>query len=481
MITGIAPDPDGTVVVASAAGLWLAWVLVPVLGPLVGAGLDETLDPSAMGLLPVRGRQLAPGMLVAGMLGPAPVATAIVIVGLAASHVRSIAGGFIAAAAGVVLLVLCVASGRALATALSLRAASRRRRDSAIAATALLLAAGTLTLAPLLTGPGSGAELAAVLGWTPGGQLGLALEGVRVEQLGSAVLHVLAALGITLLVVVAWTRSIDRALVTATGQGGGPRTRSAVAALTAWMPTRDGRQAAVAAKDILLTFRDPMRRSTWMVAWVVGTASPLYLTVGTGGSLGEAQVLLTALPAFLAAGGINLNAFGLDGPAIWTQVSSAASLRADLRGRVLAMLVINLPCVVLAGLAFAFSGGHPGSAPLGIAAGSGVLLAVLGAGAVISVRAPVPRARTAFGVSPGLSGQNLLASVCAVVLSLLCLAPGALLLIAGLKGWAPGLYAGAPMLLACGAGACAAGLLMATRWSDSRLPELLEAVSPQHA
>ncbi|MDP2710494.1 MAG: hypothetical protein Q8O56_04690 [Solirubrobacteraceae bacterium] len=480
VIAGLAPDPDGTVVVAAVAGLWLAWVLVPVLGPLIGAGVDETLDPSAMALLPVRGRELMPGMLAAGMIGIAPLATTIAVTGLAASHVRSVAGGFLAAAAMIVIVTLCVGSGRAVATALSRRAASRRRRDAGIVAGAVLLASGALTIAPLLLrDAGGGALLTDVLGWTPAGQLGLALREVRLDDAGAAGMHIAIGLGVVALILLAWARSIDRALVMATGQGGSQRTRSAIAALTAWLPTREERVAAIAAKEILLTVRDPMRRSTWLVAWLVGCAAPLYLTIGQGNS--EASTLLVALPAFLAVGGINLNGFGLDGTAIWTQISSAVSLRADLRGRALAMLAVNLPCVVLVAPALAILGGHPASAPLGVAAGIAVLLAVLGAGAVVSVRAPVPRARTAFGVSPGLSGHNMLVSVAAILVSLLCLAPGVVALAAGLAGWTPGLYLCAPLLLACGSGAFAVGLRIAANAVDDRQPELLHAVSPQHA
>lgn len=145
----------------------------------------------------------------------------------------------------------------------------------------------------------------------------------------------------------------------------------------------------------------------------------------------------------------------------------------------MAVLGLNLPCVVAAGAALAVVGGHPLSAPLGIAAGSGVLLALLGAGAVLSVRAPLPAARTTFGVSPGLSARNVLVNVSATVVSLLWLAPGGLLLAYGLSGWAPGLYVSAPLLIVCGAGACAAGVRLATRWADTRRPELLDAVRPQ--
>ncbi|MGI8430638.1 MAG: hypothetical protein ACR2OB_15340, partial [Solirubrobacteraceae bacterium] len=276
-------------------------------------------------------------------------------------------------------------------------------------------------------------------------------------------------------------RALDRALVSTAGEGGGQRTRSSLATLTRWMPTRDHRAAVVAAKEILLTLRDPMRRTNWIGAWAVGIVSPLGFMLTQGLALGKGEALLAAFPALTAAGGINLNGFGLDGTAIWTQISSAASLRADLRGRVLGMLAMNLPCAVLAAGIFAVAGGHPGSAPLGICAGAGTLLAVLGAGAFLSVRVPMVRARSAFGVSPGVSGRSILSSATAVLLSLLGLAPGGVLVGAGLHGWSPGLYLGAPVLIAGGGAVCAAGVRIASRWVEHRQPELLQAVSPRRA
>lgn len=482
VISGLAPDPGGTVVAAAAAAIWLGWILVPVLGPVLGVGLDASLAPGALALLPVRGRELVPGLLVAGLLGPVPAATALVALGLAASHVRSPGGALVAALAVVVLLCLCVGSSRAAVTALARRATTRRRRDAALVAAAIALAAAGLTGIPLLLAhAGAGNAVAGGLGWTPGGQVGLALWDARLGRLGPAWAHLAAASVVLLLVLPAWARSLDRAFVTTPGEGGRPG-RSALRRLARWLPARDRRTTAVAAKEILLGFRDPVRRSTWIVAWSVGVGCPLFLTVGQGRSLGEAETLLTAVPALIAAGGINLNGFGLDGTAIWAQISSSASLEADLRGRALGVLTMNLPGTVLAALLFAAAGGHPWSAPLGVGAGAGVLLAVLGAGAILSVRTPLARARSPFGVSPGLSGRNLLVSAAGVLASVLALAPGALLVAVGLSSrWPPGLFAGTGALVACGAAVCLAGMSAAARWVDPRQPELLEAVSPPHA
>lgn len=476
VVSGAAPDAPEAGVVA-AAGLWLAWILVPLLAPLLGAGLDESLDPAALALLPVRGRQLAPGMLLAGFLGPGAWATAVVVVGLGASHVRSVPGGLLAAVAVVLLAVLCVASGRAAVTVVSRHAGSRRRRDAAVVALAVVAAAVVLGGAPAVLAGGDLATVATVVRWTPGGQLGAALHDLRTDVLGAAALHLLAGAAWVAVVLVGWASALDRALVRAGGDDAGRDTRSTLGALARLLPSPDPRTAAVAAKELLMTARDPIRRSNWLVAWTVGTGGPLYFLLSSDGDPGGGLALVAAFPAFVAAGGVNLNGFGLDGPAVWTQVSSSSTLGPDLRGRVLALVVLNAPPVVLTAVGFALLGGDPAWAVVGTAAGLGVLLAVLGAGSVLSVLAPMPRAGSAMGVSPGTSGRGVLVSASGVLAALAGLAPGIALLVLGRGGWDLGPWLAAPVLLLCGGAVCATGLRHATRLADDRQPELLRAVT----
>ncbi|WP_210492087.1 hypothetical protein [Patulibacter sp. SYSU D01012] len=477
VLVGLAPDTAGVAVVA-AAGLWIAWILVPLLAPLVGAGLDESLDPAALALLPVRGRDLVPGMLLGGFVGPGAWATSAAVLGLSGGHVRSAAGAPVALLVAILLAALCVASGRAAVTVVSRRAASRRRRDAAFAFLAVLLAAVVLGAAPLLlTGRGAVEDVAAVLRWTPGGQLGAALQDLRQDAVGAALAHVAAGAAFLAAILAAWALALDRALVRAGGEDAGSQARSAIAALAALLPVSDPRTAAVAAKELLMTARDPLRRSNWLVSWTVGIGGPLYFTLTASGDPAGPLALAAAVPAFIAAGGVQLNGLGLDGPALWTQISSSATLRADLRGRALALVVLNVPPILLAAVAFALVGGDLAWAPIGAAAGVGVLLAVVGAGAVLSVRAPMPRASSAMGVSPGMSARGVLGSAAGVVGALAGLAPGIACLVVGLRGWDPGAWLAAPVLVACGAGVCAFGLHRATAWADGHAPELLRAVT----
>ncbi len=477
-VSGAAPGEASAIVIAS--GLWGAWVVVPLLGPLLGAGLDDSLRPACLRLLPLRGRELVPGLLAAGAIGPAGWATALVAIGLCASHVRTVDGGFVATLAVALLVVLTVASGRAALTVMSRRSNSRRRRDAVLAAALVVLVAAGSAVAPLLLSDGTSLEdVADVLQWGPAGQIGLSLQNLRSGDSLAALAHLGAVCGFAAVLLAVWARSLDRALVTADDDGARASTRSPLDGVARWLPVSDPRTAAVAAKEIVLTFRDPIRRSTWLVAWTVGVGSPAYFGIAGPGGAGPELTLLTALPVFLAAGGVNLNSFGLDGPAVWTQISSSPLLGPDLRGRTLALICVNAPCMVVTAVGLAALGGDLAWAPVGLAAGAGVLLAVLGTGAVLSVRVPLPRARDALGVSPGTSSRNVLLSASAVVASLLCLAPGVGTLVLGFTVWEPGIALGAVLLVACGAVVCGGCLRSATRWVDARLPEMLTLVTKE--
>ena len=67
--------PDATLVVFAA--ITVVWTLVPLLG----FGTDETLDPQRLALLPLDRGELRRGLLVAALLGVAPVATAFALSG----------------------------------------------------------------------------------------------------------------------------------------------------------------------------------------------------------------------------------------------------------------------------------------------------------------------------------------------------------------------------------------------------------------
>ena len=66
---------DATLV--AFAAVTVVWTVLP----LMGFGTDETLDPQRLALLPLRRGQLLRGLLVAALIGVAPVATTFALSG----------------------------------------------------------------------------------------------------------------------------------------------------------------------------------------------------------------------------------------------------------------------------------------------------------------------------------------------------------------------------------------------------------------
>jgi len=82
--TSLALTADVTVV--AYAALTLGWLLMSMLV----FGVDETIDPAKFALLPVRSRELLPGLLVAGLISAPGVATVLVAVGLVISWAHTV-------------------------------------------------------------------------------------------------------------------------------------------------------------------------------------------------------------------------------------------------------------------------------------------------------------------------------------------------------------------------------------------------------
>ena len=88
--------PDGvaaTVVVVAGSLVVVGWAVVPVLA----FGVDETLDPARFATLPVRARDLVPGLTVAGALGVPGIATALVALSLVGTWSASLPAAAVAA------------------------------------------------------------------------------------------------------------------------------------------------------------------------------------------------------------------------------------------------------------------------------------------------------------------------------------------------------------------------------------------------
>jgi ABC-2 type transport system permease protein len=474
------PRASRVLVVLGATMLLVGWTIIP----LVSFGTDETLDPSRLVLLPLRRRPLMRGLLLSSLVGYAPAAVALTIVGIVVGYGHG-AGAFVVLAAMLLLLVLCAATARATSTALASRLTSRRGRDAMVIVVSLLvLALQGLRFLRLNTGDLSALNgLADVLRWTPPGMLGQAVIDADNGRLLVAIAELVPALVLIPLLLVLWGRVLDRALTVVTGGSSvlsGAHSTAALPLLPRRLPfIKASAWGAVAAKELRYLGRDPRRKVLLLNSLILGAAFPLYFGVRSG-SLSPAVVLLSSLTGYVTV--LNsMNQFGFDGGALWLDIVAGQVVRTELIGKNVATVVTVMPGVLVAAVILAaFSGGWlfvPAALLLGLG-GVGVGLSVAN---VTSVRFPqrVPDTRSPFGgAGAGTGCVTAIAMLGAMVVQGALLTPVVIAATIAVLAFPPALIVVAPMAVGYGFVLWRVGLGMADRWAWWRQPELLKAVDP---
>ena len=407
--------PNGEILaVLFGTALALGWATFPLLG----FGSDETLDPVRLALLPLSRRQLMAGLLAASLVGIGPLATLVALCGGIVGFATAGVGGILVVLAAIMQLVLCVSLSRAVVTALSSALRSRRGKDLRIILVALVaLAPQLLRFALVRKGPTTLSQfrpLSNVLRWLP---FALPMRAMAAAGAG----HVLAAVaelivaGVTVaLLLLGWSRSLNRISTTAE-KAAAPRRRKPVSAdsrqpdplfgqALAWLPRT--RLGAVTARETRVTWRDPRRRvqllGTLVLPFIV-LAGVIARGVGHRPSLVYAALLIVAF----GEGRAN-NQLGVDGRAWWIHEATGSDLASDLRGKNVSLLLTTLPSVLgVAVLLAALTGAWPQLVPVVPLAVAmiGVELAI---GNMLSVRAPWPMASSSSNLWGAQSGQGCL-------------------------------------------------------------------------
>lgn len=362
--------------------LFCAWVF----GPLLMGGVDDSLDPRAISLLPIPRTQLRAGLLVAALIGFVPAGTVIALSGVVVGYAPAGPGAIIVVLAALTLLLLALGGARLLAVALAHAIRSRRGRDFALVIASTMGAVLWLgTQATRRLNDEQRAVVVRILRWTPPGALGQAVADARDGALVSPTLRLLAVAIVGVLLIVAWTGGVERLLVqpesvqggSVSGDGG---TLSRIAR---------GRRSAVIARELRYISRSPQRRSTLVVSTVMGTLFALFQVVRSANP--HTAAVFAGPAAALFGLGITNNLIGADGKSLWLELLSGASLKDLFVGRGLgAVPYLVLPQVSATTALAVLSGGWiEWLLVMGIALGCWGL--PLGVGTVISAVAPFPQ------------------------------------------------------------------------------------------
>ncbi|WP_213451143.1 ABC transporter permease [Rhizomonospora bruguierae] len=499
LVSGYA-DSDEFAVIAPAlggAGLTLGWVFLPP----IWFGVDETLDPARFALLPLRRRTLVTGLLVGALIS---VPVLMVLFATSGMVVAAGARGGPAAAAvqlvGVLAgLVLGVTVSRALTSALASMLRSRRMRDLAAIVLALLAAMlGPLQIFVLSAAQHTDLDqlvrVSRALGWTP---LAAAYT-VGTDAAAGTWWAVPVKLAMVAAVIAAllwwWSRSLESAMLGATGASGTRRRDRAPAApggaVGALLPRPLRLPAspfgALVAREVRYWWRDARRRANLITFGVVGIFLPLVFTIGFGRLTGldEAPtppplaITLSMISVGALAAVTLANLFGFDGSAYAAHLTIPVPGRTELRARAVAYSVYIVPMLTVIAVLISLLLGDPARIPAML----GGLWAAYGGGLAVNQiislfgAYALPETTNPFAVNTGAGVAKSLLTLLSLVATAALAAPVALLAALSGDAWS---WLALPAGLGYGLGAAALGSYIGGDILDRRAPELLQAVTPR--
>jgi ABC-2 type transport system permease protein len=419
-------------------GAAIADDLVVVILPLVvfgigllsaSTGVESSVDPRHLASEPIGRWTLGIGMLAAAAVGPPTILSVLAGVGIAVGW-----SGGASSALVVVLAVVCwwatlLLFSRTFANLLGALATGRLQQIAQVTATLSALLAWVLVqiLARDTTGwdPQRWATLADWAAFTPPGQLGVAIA--EADRPGPALVHLLLGVSWLPLLVFASVWSTERLALSSPRPGGRTsarrreRSRSPGRVLGRLLPASSS--GAIAARTVRTKFRTPRQAVNTVTALAIG-GGVFLLGPLLGSDVDPRMVMIAGMLHFAVLFDGN-NAFGMDGPAIWSEVATGTDGAALVRGKVMSSLtVMVLPALVLPVGVAALTGGWEW-VPAGWLVALGSVLAASGVAVASAAWAPVAMPDSPNPLAAGDTGQGcvagLMLAACMTVLGVVSL------------------------------------------------------------
>ncbi|MCL2735826.1 MAG: hypothetical protein FWD75_04235 [Propionibacteriaceae bacterium] len=402
-----------TIIVGSV--IVLGWTLLP----LVFFGSDQTLDPARFTPFPLTGRRLAPGLVLAGVLGLPGFFTALLSLGSALIWLGRPLIALIALVSGALGFLMTQVGCRVASTALSGTLSSRRARDltaliGLVAVLLLSMLGYVITLiANFLSQPDrwdavvAGSQKASwVLSWTPLGAPWAVPSDAAQGQWLMMAFHLVVTCAYLVLGLWLYAVVLDKALVTPVLSDSTSTVSKTdfVATVASGRWAHDGLipVAAIMARSLRYWRRDPRYLGTipaLLLMPIIFTAmGPLLNSVGSTQSEPVPSFLITGMVAFGLGFMALLAGYGLsadvasDSTAWWIHLACGVRGWQDRLGRVLAEGVLAIPLLVVVGVVVPIIVGSPARIPAALAAMMALYLAGNGVSSVFSALIIYPMA-----------------------------------------------------------------------------------------
>jgi len=477
--------------------LVFGWALIP----LVFFGFDQTLDPARFGQFPLTGRQLAPGLVIAGVLGLPGLVTAVLCLGSSLPWIATplvALVGLVGGALGFLMTQVCC---RITTTALSGTLSTRKAKDMtgliglvlilvlsmsgyAISMAVSLFSAASTNLADAWTFV---ERVSAVLSFTPLGSPWAMVSDAGQGQWLMLVAHLAitcAYLGLGLWL---YGAILNKALVAPAQQRStGTLTRDSIARMASFGWARGAMEpvAAIIARCLRYWRRDP-RYLGQIISMLM---MPVIFTVIAFGlralSTSDAtDQIISDLSQVMVAFGLGFMALmagyaisadvSYDSTAWWIHLATGVKGWQDRLGRLIAQATVSIPLILIVAIAVPWIISRPDVIAATLAAMASLFLISLGLSSIFSALIIYPTALP--GESPlkmrtGMMGSQMLSQFGCLGISTLLALPICIWVIFA-TGWLAWLALGVAIIW--GGALAVVGVIVGGRIMDSRGPAIL--------
>lgn len=460
--------------VLGGSALVLGWIV----GPVLIAGTDTSIDAAKLATFPLTTRQTMTTLAAVGLTGIPGITTAIAALSTVILWARWPAAAVAAVPAAVVGVLTCVLASRLMETLSRGLGGNRRTRE--IVGTVVL--ALLIMTGPILTGilalldsagdiGGRLTDAAAVLSWSPIGAAWSVPADLAAGAWGGAVAKLAIAVATVVLLWALWERALAASIASAPRRAS-RSVRSGALGLYGLMPT--GGVGATWARALTGWLRDP--RYVRQLIFVPLFPALFLFTTGVDGWPFAASAVLVAF--MLAVAGYADVSY--DGTAFASVLSSGIRGRADRWGRVLGAACVGVPAVAVVAVATSAITGDWTRLPAVLGSALGLLLVGYGVCAVSSALLVVPVAAPGDSPFTSVPGQTFVNGLLVFVVWGVCAvlaAPALVLTIVALTTSSPLLGVVALVVgVVVGVVVVLVGVLVGGRTIERTGPDLLQRI-----